>query len=952
MKSSVLISFMIPAVLVSNPIEDVSTWFEDEYIKFRVHPRITRAYALIEDGKNHEARELLNKVIEIDEDNQQAIDMIMNLCIQEKDDACINNYLDKVKDVSNGGYLYAYKAYNAKNEKQYNQAITFAKKAREYDLQEEDAENVTLILFESYLAQGAYRKANHLIDRKNLITYELLKWSQTSDNLEYTDYAYSLAKELPDKKNYIQWRLDLLLKLERHKDASKEMRKLYEIEPTEENLKHLVHLYEITKQNKKMAKLYEKQLTRECNEYALLYLLEYYKKNVSKQRALLERNYPFSCLNQQKQLVLSQKLVKLLKFKNPSKAKRIANNIAKEVRSEQGRILLYQESGQENKIVSHYRSKLAKGCDEYALLYLLDHYTKNERMQRKILEENYPYACLSPQKRSDLTMQLVMALEQEDIKKVRSIVSAFKLQDVNAKHYLNLANIFARLEEYETSKTYALAHLEYSPNDAEALKSVGYNSFKLGQKEYAMEYLMRASKVDKKNEELLKNLGYLSLDLEQPEMAISYWNRYLSLHNDPEVQLELAQLYYNLDQRDNAKKALTRYRSASGKRTYSYYLLEAKMASGRANCTHALKSYDRALALKSDAYVSYEYAQRLKECHQPKKALAILKQLSEEYPDRLLYKKDLAYMYEQHEEYDKAIENFQYVADKEPHKISSYVALANVQKKAGYSDSAVASYKQAVDYARDVNPQHLKQIKHEITHNSSKRFNVYASQMLRLDGDKEQNKGGTYASVPYALYNGFGLIELSYRPRFLGDDITLFGNVIHNHANFKESLQPSLGIRYKPFDDAHFYLSAQQMFEAGEHTRQDTQLRASVGVSNERESSSEVYHNLYLDANYFVDNQSKVFYGNYEVGKEYKLDYDTTIAPYLTTGGSASNDNAQGKTITNLDAGIGIALNHLSGETHYETGVYTNRLKLEARRKYAGNSQDESTIRLQWEFFF
>lgn len=939
---------LIPLVLWSNPMEGISSWLDSEYKNFRVHPRISRAYSLSEEGKIQEAKALLQKALEIDSKNQEAIEMMMNLCIKEKDEPCINKYLDSVKE-SSAGYIYSHKAQQAKEQKNYNQAITYAKKASQYDLKEEDTQYYNqLILFESYLAKKEYAKANDLIRKDELVTYELLKWSRISSNLKDNEYAYTLAVELPDKKEYVQWRLDLLLQKKEYVKASKEMDKLYKMEPSQENLKQLVYLYEITNQNRRMVKIYERQLREGCNEYALLYLFESYGKNIPQQRALLEKNYPFSCLAKKKRLTLSTRLVHLLKSKKPKKAKYIANEIAGKLNSEKQRLALYQESGQKNKVVKLYQDKLTKGCDEYALMYLLDYFRKSKGIQKQLLEENYPYRCLPHQKRVDLTMQLVMLLEKDNLPKVKPLIDTLNIHDIDASHYVNLANIYVRLEDYQKSKSYMLAYLEQYPNDSSALKSLGYTYFKLDEKDTSLGYLLQAAKADMNDGELLKNIGYLCAELEHFEMAISYWKRYLSLQSDAEVELELAYLYLNLNQQSSADKFLRNYEALEKNRTHRYYLLKGRLAARTKNCNMALSYYDKALGLESDVHVNYEYVQLLKSCNQPQKALAVLKELSTANPDKLLYKKELAYMYEKQQEYDNSIKHFQQLVQEQPDKVSSYIALANVQKKFGDTDAAIASYKQAIDSAKDIKPKQLIQMKQEIT-NSSKPFNIYASQTARLDGDKGK---GSYASVPNALYDGFGFVEFSYRPRFLPKNTTLFANVIHDHDNLKASAQPSLGIRYKPLEESNFYLSAQQMFKTGKNTRNDTVLRASLGISNEEKNPSDIYQNLYLDANYFVANNAKVVSANYEVGKEYKVDKGVTISPYITTGGSLTDDNAQKRHITNLDAGIGLAVTTKSDETRYEIGAYTNRLKLEARKQYAGNSQDENVIRLQWEFFF
>jgi len=70
-----------------------------------------------------------------------------------------------------------------------------------------------------------------------------------------------------------------------------------------------------------------------------------------------------------------------------------------------------------------------------------------------------------------------------------------------------------------------------------------------------------------------------------------------------------------------------------------------------------------------------------------------------------------------------------------------------------------------------------------------------------LDGDKKYQ---STKHINNTTYNGFGSIELSYRPEFLPKRTTLFANILHNHQNPKESIQPSIGVRYQPLKDNNF----------------------------------------------------------------------------------------------------------------------------------------------------
>jgi tetratricopeptide (TPR) repeat protein len=303
-------------------------------------------------------------------------------------------------------------------------------------------------------------------------------------------------------------------------------------------------------------------------------------------------------------------------------------------------------------------------------------------------------------------------------------------------------------------------------------------------------------------------------------------------------------------------------------------------------------------------------------------------------------------MYDKAKNYNKAIINFKKIKDKEPKNVENYTALAYVYKKSGQKKQAIDVFKEAIDRSKNMNQEQRQNIKREIT-NGSKIFHFYLVQSARLNA---YTQGGNLSPVNSASYNGFGSMQLSYQPSFLPKTTTLYANIIHSHKNVKKSLQPSVGIRYKPLKDKEVYLSAEQLIKGGEASRSDTLLRASIGISSQPQSRT--HENLYLESAYFTKSDATVLYGNYEFGKVYKTDKNINIIPYITTGATYNNDNALKKSVTKMDVGVGVAIDMSSSESDYEIGKYRNKLKLEARQKYAGNSKDKQALRLQWEFFY
>lgn len=956
MKILLIILFLFTPSLFANPVDNLYRWFDKEYKDFRTYPRLNKAYNLIKEGKERDARVLLEKILEIDNTNQGAIDMLMELCLKAKNKVCINNYLGRTKNVDLG-YFYKNKAEDAQKNKAYKKAIIYAKKSLKYDLKKEEISFVNLIILDAYLKLKEYDKADVFIKKDSLITYELLKWSKVSDNLGESDYAYRLASELPNKLEYIKWQLELLLKEKKYKEASKKMEMLYHREPTNKNKEQLLYLYDLTNQGKNIVHMYEEKLNKKCDKYALNFLLNT-QKSQKEQRKLLEKEYPYSCLAKKKRVNLSFQLLSYLEKTNPKKAKRIAKEMLPKIEPQyrqssslenQNRLLsLYQISGQKKKMVQVYKNRLNHKCDEYALLFLLDYYKKNKKMQKKLLQKNYPYSCVRKGKRADLSLQLVNLLGKEELSKKKDILDHLNIENIKPNYYQDIAYVEASVGDYDKSIRYALADLKMDPNNTEAIKNIGFSYFKLGKKDLAVHYLLKASKLNPNDVELLKNIGYLCVDLKQNETALYYWNLYLEKRKDPEIQLEVASLYFKAKEYNLTKKALNSYVNMTKKQDYKYFTLKAKLAYLDKNLTKALNNYDKALTLKEDKQLNYEYIHLLQKAKKNKKALRLMQKFSERYPDNLEYKKELAYMYEQQKNYPKAIEHFKDISKKEPEALSNHLALAYAYKKVGKEKEAVKTFKNAINHVKNINPEKLKRIKSEIT-NGSKNVNVYIAQSLRLDS---HNSRGYVSPINRAEYNGFGNIHLSYQPRFLPKNTSLFFDIAHGHDKIKESMQPSVGIRYKPIKDKDLFLSVQKMIKGGKSTRDDVLVRASLGMVTPPSKDSNIYQNFYVDAGYFSTENSAILYGNYEAGKVYKVNKNINISPYITTGGTYSNDNAQKQNVSNLDAGLGIAMSMKPDDTKYETAQFENRLKLEARQQYAGNAKDKNTIRLQWEFFY
>jgi len=291
----------------------------------------------------------------------------------------------------------------------------------------------------------------------------------------------------------------------------------------------------------------------------------------------------------------------------------------------------------------------------------------------------------------------------------------------------------------------------------------------------------------------------------------------------------------------------------------------------------------------------------------------------------------------------------------EPKNTNNLTELAYIYKRLGENKNSEDAFKRAIDNSKAIDEEKIYMLKSEVK-SLNKRLDVYFAQTFRLD-DYSNEQDNYISPISLATYDGSGGLTLSYRPEYFNDYLSIFAEILHSHSgNFSDSAQASIGVKFKPLKEYGWVLSAQKMFDTGEFTRDELFLRTSAsfldGYEYKFSPKKYYYQSLYLDAGYYTQKKSTILFGNYEFGKVYKVYKQLSILPYVATGGTYSNDNRDKESVTKLDAAIGISMLNWFSETKYEPYMFTTRLKLEGRTKYAGNSKDSNTIRLQFEFIY
>ena len=876
MKRYIVVFFFFTSVVFGfSPIQNVYKWFEDEYTHFRTYPRLDKAYRYIQQGEEQKAKPLLQKVLEIDPKHTEAASVLVVLCLKQNDNICVEKYIDYLEKKDQARF-YLYKTEYTLQKVQYKKSVQYALKALNFDLKTKERYFVKLMLIESYIKLKEYKNASYYINR-----------------LYY-------AKEFPNFKEYYKYLIRLSLEAKRLDLAKKEVEKFFAAgnKATTKQLWRWSHI--------------SKNLKDTPYAYKLADLLPDTKKYLHWKVELLTE------LKQYKQASL--KMEKLYKIQETQQ-------------NEKKLLYLYKLANQDYKIFEHYSTKLKKQCDEYSLLYLLQHYQDGKVNKYEIMKKYFPYSCLPEDKRFNLQFEYISyLLNTNELQAKIYLEYLLKEKDLSIKYYLKIAQIFYASKVYTNAIKYSFFYLQANPNSQKALRLIGF-AYK-NEKKYGMAvyYLQKAFQLQKDDLELAKNIGYLYVSVENYKKALKYFLIYLKEQKDPQLSLWVADELFTKKQYEKSLYYLHRYENTNLEKGYEYYLLKAKFAQYNNECEKSSNYFQKALALKDDSHVYYEYVVLLKKCNKIKEALSILNILQKKDPKNIQYIRELASLYYKQKEYEKAID---------------YGLLA------GNSKEWIFTVKNENKY-------------------TNKQFDIYFAHTQRLDSYHTTPLPNT-SPISDATYKTSGVLSISYKPKLFQNKLAFFGETVYSYDSYdkqwyeinkeknvstfgflEQTAQTSIGVRYKPFEDYALSISVQQMFKTGEFTRNDTFIRTSVGLFDGYEyniaSKKYWYHNLYLDVGYYLQAKELYMYGNYEFGKVYKVSDTYALLPYLLMGGSAV-DYAQG-TKTKLDAGIGISLLSWYNETKYKSFQITNRIKLEARRAYGGNDKDDKTFRLQFEIMY
>jgi len=296
-----------------------------------------------------------------------------------------------------------------------------------------------------------------------------------------------------------------------------------------------------------------------------------------------------------------------------------------------------------------------------------------------------------------------------------------------------------------------------------------------------------------------------------------------------------------------------------------------------------------------------------------------------------------AYASKETQQSDAALRLFETALDRDPENVSLYKELAYLPLYNGHNNEATQRFRQDIDQALN-DPQFaegdtralerdIEQMRREVqrlTH----RFDLALYQAWRSNTQQVRTSPSVFGEGVIPSQGG---VELTYQPPGIGfrDEriFQIFGRFLWSTEPRSlnvddDSLQGSLGVRYKPFRQLNAYFSIERLFKIGHQAENNWLLRITYGWDQgarlKTGESLRPYSFLYGDLGYFVEHPSNVaFYGEARQGLALQVGNAVMLTPHLVLDGRYQT--LQPDRNAYMEGGLGASLKYFFNATRYET---------------------------------
>ncbi len=536
-----------------------------------------------------------------------------------------------------------------------------------------------------------------------------------------------------------------------------------------------------------------------------------------------------------------------------------------------------------------------------------------------------------------------------------------------------LLQISLKQEDYKEAKKYSKKLIKLDPKNADEYYYTAVEYGHLNEPEKQLKYLEKAEKTDPgitTNVSFSIQLAYSYLALGNTSAAQEQLNKIPSYVQDPKLLLQVAELSYNLKDKEKFEESFQRISPSSKlftrKDQATYWFLNAEYQDAIGNPAASTQSYEIALQLDPSArmYAAFGYhLMHIKEYEKAKECFLVAHMLQ---PDNASYLSALGYVYLYLDKPEIAVEEIKLAITKNPNDVSLYESLgyaefANHNNEAAGNafGKALALYPPATLETRD---QRQAQERTKMAfQNVDKEWNVFFSDSVRLD-NSNFSPGDNETLLPYSSYSGNGGLAFYYEPTQLQNteygSLQIIGGALWSNEN--QSLEPvwsliqgRFGFRYQPLNKYQAYVSVQEVIGFGNQVSQDLMVDVSfgdiIGLSWDENEDYWFYHNLYASASWFFIAQQDYLVATYDFGEIFKVTpfgLNSGLLPYLSLGGLANDQE------TRIDGGIGLAYLIWNRNHYYDTLSIYQKIGVEIRQKFMGNTQDTHTVRAYYQVMF
>jgi adsorption protein A len=496
------------------------------------------------------------------------------------------------------------------------------------------------------------------------------------------------------------------------------------------------------------------------------------------------------------------------------------------------------------------------------------------------------------------------------------------------------------------SKALTQFHLVHSHNPTpRSALAMGRAYAALGKTGLALPYFQQALQhkdtlTDAEQQQLYTEMGALYAEEADYLRAAETWEQALTFGAPPpELALQLGRSQRLSGQLSSAERTLQAIAAETWSSALEAQRLDelAALYAQTGQVEKAMTAWQQANALQPSADRHFRLGQAAQTMHRTPEALQHFQMAVALEPHNEHYALALAYVYKETQQSDAALRLFEMALERAPDNVSLYKELAYLHLHQGHNDTAVHRFQQGIDQelnalqfaegdtralARDIDQ--MRSEVQRLTH----RFDLTLYQAWRSNTQTVRTSPSVFGEGAIPSQGG---LELAYQPPGVGfrDErvFQIFGRVLWGTEprSLKvddDSLQGSLGVRYKPFKSLNAYFSAERLVKIGQQAENNWLLRVTYGWDQgTRLKTGEAlwnYRFLYGDLGYFVEHPSNVaFYGEARQGLALKVGNAVMLAPHLVLDGRYQTLQAHRNAY--LEGGLGASLKYFFNATRYTT---------------------------------